>query len=179
MPKSPPDLRDSALRAIPSVERILSGNSVGPLIAAYGRARVKEALSTHLDDLRTRRAPWDETVALDVLRDAVARATSSTLRRVINGSGGIIHTNLGRSPISAAIWQRASAAVSGYANLEFDLEKGERGARDEHPAATCHTLVGYEAAILTNNNAAATLLALPPPPAGKDLFFSPGAPLAP
>src|SRR5258708_36155999 len=107
MPKSPPDLRDSALRAIPSVERILSGDAVGPLIAAYGRARGKEALSAHLDDLRTRRTPWDETVALDVLRDAVARATRSTRRPVINGSGLIIHTNLGRPPIMAAILQRA------------------------------------------------------------------------
>src|SRR5258708_2178293 len=174
MPKSPPDLRDSALRAIPSVERILSGDAVGPLIATYGRARVKEALSAHLDDLRAHRAPWDETVALDALRDAVARATSSTLRRVINGSGVIIHTNLGRSPISAAIWQRASAAVSGYSNLEFDLEKGERGARDEHLAAVCHTLFGCEAAILTNNNAAGTLLALAAVAGGKDVVVSRG-----
>ena len=175
MPKSPPDPRDSALRAIPSVERILSGDAVGPLIATYGRARVKEALSTHLDDLRARHAPWDETVALDALRDAVARATGSTLRRVINGSGVIIHTNLGRSPISAAIWQRAAAAVSGYSNLEFDLEKGERGARDEHLAAVCHTLFGCEAAILTNNNAAGTLLALAAVAGGKDVVVSRGA----
>jgi L-seryl-tRNA(Ser) seleniumtransferase len=174
MPKSPPDLRDSALRAIPSVERILSGDAVGPLIATYGRARVKEALSAHLDDLRARHAPWDETVALDALRDAVARATSSTLRRVINGSGVIIHTNLGRSPISAAIWQRAAAAVSGYSNLEFDLEKGQRGARDEHLAAVCHTLFGCEAAILTNNNAAGTLLALAAVAGGKDVVVSRG-----
>jgi L-seryl-tRNA(Ser) seleniumtransferase len=174
MPKAPSDVPDSALRAIPSVERILSGDAVGPLIATYGRTRVKEALSVHLDDLRARRAPWDETRVLDILREAVARATSSTLRSVINGSGVIIHTNLGRSPISNAIWQRAAAAVTGYSNLEYDLEHGERGARDKHLAAICHTLFGCEAAILTNNNAAGTLLALAAVAGGKEVVVSRG-----
>jgi L-seryl-tRNA(Ser) seleniumtransferase len=174
MPKAPSDVRDSALRAIPSVERILSGDAVAPLIATFGRTRVKEALSVHLDDLRARRAPWDETTVLDVLREAVAHATSSTLRRVINGSGVIIHTNLGRSPISAAVWQRAAVAVTGYSNLEYDLGKGERGARDEHLAAICHTLFGCEAAILTNNNAAGTLLALAAVAGGRDVVVSRG-----
>src|SRR5260221_4060725 len=174
MPKAPSDVRDSALRAIPSVERILSGDALGPLIATYGRTRVKNALSAHLDGLRARRAPWDETKVLDALREAVARATSSTLRRVINGSGVIIHTNLGRSPISNAIWQRAAAAVTGYSNLEYDLEHGERGARDKHLAAICHTLFGCEAAILTNNNAAGTLLALAAVAGGKEVVVSRG-----
>ena len=174
MPKAPPDARDSALRAIPSVERILSGDATGALIATYGRTRVKEALTAHLDDLRARRAPWDETAALDVLRQAVSRATSPTLRRVINGSGVIIHTNLGRSPVSEAVWQRAATAVTGYSNLEFDLEKGERGARDEHLAEVCHTLFGCEAAILANNNAAGTLLALAAVAGGKDVIVSRG-----
>ena len=86
--------------------------------------------------------------------------TASTLRRVINGSGVIIHTNLGRSPIDPDLWRRAGSIAGGYSNLEFDVEEGERGARDEHLVSICRTLFGCEAALLTNNNAAATLLLL-------------------
>jgi L-seryl-tRNA(Ser) seleniumtransferase len=174
MGKARAEPSDSALRAIPSVERILSGDALVPLVATYGRARVKEALSAHLEDLRARRAAWEETAAIHAVRDAVARATASTLRRVINGSGVIIHTNLGRSPISPAVWHRAAAVVTGYSNLEFDLDEGGRGARDEHLAAVCRTLFGCEAAILTNNNAAGTLLALAALAGGKEVVVSRG-----
>jgi len=86
--------------------------------------------------------------------------TASTLRRLINGSGVIIHTNLGRCPIDPELWRRAGEIAGGYSNLEFDVEEGERGARDEHLEPICRTLFGCEAALLTNNNAAATLLLL-------------------
>jgi L-seryl-tRNA(Ser) seleniumtransferase len=174
MGKASAEPSDSALRAIPSVERILSGDALAPIVATYGRARVKEALSAHLDDLRARRLAWDEAAAVDAVREAVAHATTSTLRRMINGSGVIIHTNLGRSPISSAVWQRAAAVVTGYSNLEFDLEEGGRGARDEHLTAVCRTLFGCEAAILTNNNAAGTLLALAALAGGKEVVVSRG-----
>ncbi len=160
MGKATAEPSDSALRAIPAVERILSGDALAPLVSTYGRARVKDALTSHLDDLRARRAAWNEGAAVMSVREAVSRATSSTLRRVVNASGVLIHTNLGRAPISPAVWRRAEAVVAGYSNLEFDLEEGERGARDEHLASLCSTLFGCEAAILTNNNAAGTLLAL-------------------
>ena len=114
----------------------------------------------HLDLLRSAREAFDETVAVQWVRGALAGATQSTLQRVINASGIIIHTNLGRSPIDAALWQRAGAIATGYSNLEFDLDAGERGARDEHLESMCRTLFGCEAALLTNNNAAGTLLLL-------------------
>ena len=79
---------------------------------------------------------------------------------MINGSGVIIHTNLGRSPIDPELWRRAGVIAEGYSNLEFDVQEGERGARDEHLESICRTLFGCEAALLTNNNAAATLLLL-------------------
>ena len=121
---------------------------------------MKEAVVAHLDLLRSAREPFDETIAVQWVRGALEGATASTLQRVINASGVIIHTNLGRSPIDAELWQRAGAIVTGYSNLEFDLEEGERGARDEHLESICRTLFGCEAALLTNNNAAATLLLL-------------------
>ena len=114
----------------------------------------------HLDLLRSARQAFDETVALEWARGALAGATSSSLRRVINASGIIIHTNLGRCPIDPELWRRAGAIATGYSNLEFDLEAGERGARDEHLESLCRTLFGCESALLTNNNAAATLLLL-------------------
>ena len=130
------------------------------MIEDFGRSRVKEAVVAHLDLLRSAREAFDETVAVQWVRGALAGATQSTLQRVINASGIIIHTNLGRSPIDAALWQRAGAIATGYSNLEFDLDAGERGARDEHLESMCRTLFGCEAALLTNNNAAGTLLLL-------------------
>ncbi len=174
MTRTPAVPPDSALRAIPAVERVLSGAALAPLIGSYGRARVKEALTAHLETLRAERASWDEPAAVAAITAAVAQATGSTLRRVINGSGVIIHTNLGRSPIGAALWQRAADIGTGYSNLEFDLGEGERGARDEHLSSLCRTLFGCEAAILTNNNAAGTLLALAAVASGKEVVVSRG-----
>ncbi|HKS23710.1 MAG TPA: L-seryl-tRNA(Sec) selenium transferase [Thermoanaerobaculia bacterium] len=164
----------SALRRIPSVEKILSSAAFAPLVDELGRERVKDAVVVHLDRLRRARAEYDENEAVAAVRAVAASTTSSTLQRVINGTGVIIHTNLGRSPIDAALWQRASDVVTGYANLEFDLESGERGARDEHLSALCQTLFGCEAAILTNNNAGGTLLLLAAVAAKREVLVSRG-----
>jgi L-seryl-tRNA(Ser) seleniumtransferase len=165
---------DSALRAIPSVERILSAAALGPLIEELGRERVKEAVVLHLQRLRSARQAYDERDALEAVAATLASSTASSLRRVINATGVIIHTNLGRSPIDPALWQRAAGVVTGYSNLELDLEAGERGARDEHLSSLCATLFGCEAAILTNNNAAGTLLLLASTAAGRDVLVSRG-----
>ena len=174
MPKSVSATGNSALRAIPSVDRILSSEGLGALIAEYGRARVKEAVGAHLDTLRRERAPWDEKAAIDAIRALLSQSTSSSLRRVINGTGVIIHTNLGRAPIAPALWDRAGGITTGYSNLEFDLDAGERGARDEHLRALCTTLFGCEDAILANNNASAVLLLLAAVARGREVIVSRG-----
>jgi len=174
MAKTPAPVVHSSLRAIPSVERILSADAFEPLIRDFGRERVKESLIDHLTTVRATRAEYDEAEAATTVGASIVAATRSTLRRVINGSGVIIHTNLGRSPIHASIWAEAAEIVSGYSNLEFDLEEGERGARDEHLTAICRTLFGCESAILTNNNAAGTMLALAALAAGKEVIVSRG-----
>lgn len=174
MPKAPARASDSSLRSIPSVERILSAASFAPLIAEYGRERVKEAIAEHLATLRAHRAHYDDDEARDAVRASLASSTRSTLRRTINGSGVIIHTNLGRAPIDPAIWAEAAEIVSGYANLELDLEDGKRGARDEHLTTLCQSLFGCEAAILTNNNAAATMLMLAAVAPNKEVVVSRG-----
>lgn len=174
MAKAPAEARDSALRTIPSVERILSAASFAPLVDEFGRERVKEAVVEHLTTLRAQRAPYEEEEALQAAHDTLSAATTSTLRRTINGSGVIIHTNLGRSPIDPSIWIEAEEIVSGYSNVEFDLDTGERGARDEHLTSLCRALFGCEAAILTNNNAAGTMLLLASVAAGKEVVVSRG-----
>jgi L-seryl-tRNA(Ser) seleniumtransferase len=174
MAKSAPDAGDSALRSIPSVERILSSDAFAEVIAEFGRDRVKEAVVVHLETLRSARGTFDENAAVDEARNQLAVATASTLRRVINGSGVIIHTNLGRSPIDPAIWSRAAAITTGYSNLEFDLDEGSRGRRDEHLTDLCRTLFRCEAAILTNNNAAGTLLLLAAFAGGREVIVSRG-----
>ncbi|HEX9494038.1 MAG TPA: L-seryl-tRNA(Sec) selenium transferase, partial [Thermoanaerobaculia bacterium] len=168
-------LRDSSsLRSIPSVERILSGKAFVALAGEFGRARVKDAVAGHLESLRTSGNRYDEATAVDAVRAILRTAIGSSLRRVINGSGVIIHTNLGRCPIDPELWQRAGEIATRYSNLELDLEKGERGSRDAHLESLCATLFGCEAAVLTNNNAAATLLLMAAVASGREVLVSRG-----
>ncbi|HVR41535.1 MAG TPA: L-seryl-tRNA(Sec) selenium transferase [Thermoanaerobaculia bacterium] len=161
-----------SLRAIPSVDRILA--SFALLADEFGRDRLKNAVTSYLDTLRKERASWNEDDAAIAIRASLEASTRSTLRRVINGSGVIIHTNLGRSPIDPALWNDAAAIVDGYSNLEYDLDAGARGARDGHLSALCAALFGCEAAVLTNNNAAGTLLLLAATAAGREVLVSRG-----
>ena len=161
-------------RSIPSVERLLSSAALAPAVAEFGRERVKDAVVAHLDEVRRSGRTFDEGEAIAAVTGRVSAATSSTLRRVINATGVIIHTNLGRSPIHPEIWREAGSIAAGYSNLEFDLDRGERGKRDEHLSALCSSLFGCEAAVLTNNNAAGTLLLLAAIAAKKEVIVSRG-----
>jgi L-seryl-tRNA(Ser) seleniumtransferase len=175
MAKAPAVAADSAsLRSIPSVERILSAPAYVTLSAEFGRELLKVAVVEHLSSLRAARASYEETEAIAAVRELLAKATRSTLRRTINGTGILIHTNLGRSPIDPAVWSEAEEIVAGYSNLEFDLESGERGARESHLTSLCQALFGCEAALLTNNNAAGTMLLLAAVAAGKEVVVSRG-----
>jgi L-seryl-tRNA(Ser) seleniumtransferase len=156
------------------VERILSSEAFAAVIRDFGRDAVKDALTAHLDNLRNERGRFDERNAAGEVLNALTAATASTLRRVINGTGIIIHTNLGRSPVDAEIWSRTAAITTGYSNLEYDLADGSRGRRDEHLTQLCRTLFGCEAAILTNNNAAGTLLLLAAVAGGREVIVSRG-----
>jgi L-seryl-tRNA(Ser) seleniumtransferase len=156
------------------VERILSSGALAAVIRDFGRDAVKDAVVAHLDTLRRARGTFDERGVTEVVLNALNAATASTLRRVVNGTGIIIHTNLGRSPIDAQVWSRAAAIATGYSNLEYDLEDGSRGRRDDHLTQLCRTLFGCEAAILTNNNAAGTLLLLAAVAGSREVIVSRG-----
>src|ERR1700693_1055403 len=90
----------------------------------------------------------------------LAAPRAPSLRRVLNATGVIVHTNLGRAPLPAAALEHALNVSRGYSNLEYDLAEGARGSRQDHVAAILRRLTGADAAIVVNNNAAAVLLAL-------------------
>ena len=152
------------LRSLPSIEILLQLSAVTAWQAAYGRPLVLQALREALDEARQRfpvegRVPGQE----ELLRAAGLRLESwvqPTLVGVINASGVILHTNLGRAPLSRAALQAVQETALGYSNLEYDLERGSRGSRLVHAEALLSRLTGAQAAMVVNNNAAAVLLAL-------------------
>jgi len=154
-----------SLRDLPSVDRLLAQSD--ELVGAYGRPLTTQAYREVLEAARAQlRGPANGSAA-PTFQDLVAQArarladlTAASLRPVINATGVIIHTNLGRAPLSAAALAEAAAAARGYSNLEYDLEGGERGSRSTHVEGLLTQLTGAEAALVVNNNAAALLLML-------------------
>ena len=149
------------------------------LEAEFGRAALVDALRATADALRQRvaagdPAPADVAAMLEADVPAQLAALSApSLRPVINATGVILHTNLGRAPLAAAALQRV-AALGGYSNLEYDLDSGGRGRRDVHAERLLRRLTGAAAAVVVNNNAAATLIALAAIANGREVVISRG-----
>ena len=154
------------LRDLPSVDE-LARSSDDPLAVPVARAVIARARET----IRRGGDPGDLSA---LFHEAVAGARRPTLRRVLNATGVIVHTNLGRAPLAAAALERAVEATRGYSNLEYDLDEGRRGSRQDHVAAILQRLTGAEAAIVVNNNAGALLLALAALAEGRDVIVSRG-----
>jgi len=154
----------TSLRDLPSVELLLQDS--GNLIAAYGRPLTLTALRSLLDDVRSRfkREPGLALPAQeDILSQAESRLiswTRPTLFPVINATGVIIHTNLGRAPLSRVTIAAMQTVARDYSNLEYDLDKGKRGSRLVHAESVLKKLTGAEAGVVVNNNASAVLLTL-------------------
>jgi L-seryl-tRNA(Ser) seleniumtransferase len=154
------------LRDLPSVDE-LARQSDDPLAVEAARkvvARAREQIQEGEDpgDLAAR------------LQDELAAARTPHLRRVINATGVIVHTNLGRAPLAEAALDRVREVAQGYSNLEYDLAAGGRGSRQEHVAVSLRRLTGAEAALVVNNNAAAILLALAALAEGREVLVSRG-----
>jgi L-seryl-tRNA(Ser) seleniumtransferase len=154
------------LRDLPSVDE-LARQSDDPLAVEAARkvvARAREQIQEGEDpgDLAAR------------LQDELAAARTPHLRRVINATGVIVHTNLGRAPLAEAALDRVREVAQGYSNLEYDLAAGGRGSRQEHVAVSLRRLTGAEAALVVNNNAAAVLLALAALAEGREVLVSRG-----
>jgi len=159
------------LRDLPSVDRLLGDDVLGaaprPLAAAAARSALERARAT----IRAGEEPGD-LVAL--ARAELQRLGTPALRRVLNATGVIVHTNLGRAPLAEAALTRALDVGGSYSNLELDLESGTRGSRQDHVADALCRLTGAEAALVVNNNAAAVLLALAALAAGREVVVSRG-----
>jgi L-seryl-tRNA(Ser) seleniumtransferase len=154
------------LRDLPSVDE-LARRSDDPLAVDAARAVIARAR----EEIRAGVDPGELGPRLAAELERIRRPR---LRRVLNATGVIVHTNLGRAPLPAAALERVGAAARGYSNLEYDLAEGTRGSRQDHCAELLRRLTGAEAAIVVNNNAAAVLLALAALAAGREVVVSRG-----
>jgi L-seryl-tRNA(Ser) seleniumtransferase len=154
------------LRDLPSVDE-LARSCGDPLAVDAARAVIARAREAVL--------AGDEPGDLqELLRAELAAARRPALRRVLNATGVIAHTNLGRAPLAEEALARVVETARGYSNLEYDLEAGSRGSRQAHVAAILRRLTGAEAALVVNNNAAAVMLALAALAEGRDVIVSRG-----
>jgi L-seryl-tRNA(Ser) seleniumtransferase len=154
------------LRDLPSVDE-LARTSDDPLAVDAARA----VLARAREHIRVGEDPGDLAARL---RDELTAARAPRLRRVLNATGVIVHTNLGRAPLAPAALEHVADVAGGYSNLEYDLDAGARGSRQSHVTELVGRLTGGEAALVVNNNAAAILLALATFAEGRDVLVSRG-----
>ncbi|HEX5736014.1 MAG TPA: L-seryl-tRNA(Sec) selenium transferase [Blastocatellia bacterium] len=171
------------LRSMPSIERLLQGQTARRLAATLSRERVRDLLREITDDLRREmlevRMPELDSDSLtdEIERRLESRAASlakASLRRVINATGVIIHTNLGRAPLPRSALEAISDVAAHYSNLEYDLDRGERGRRESHSQGLVARLAGSEDATVVNNNAAAVMIVLNTLAEGGEVIVSRG-----
>ncbi len=170
------------LRQIPSVDELLLQPRLAALSKQVDRSLVVEVARAVLADLRARIAGDSNWTALSVtaeaveecIASAVERLLSRSLQPVINATGVILHTNLGRAPLPETVVDEFRRSATQYSNLEYDLEAGARGKRDVHTAELLTRLTGAEAAIVVNNCAAAVLVTLAALARGGEAIVSRG-----
>lgn len=166
------------LRQLPSVDTLLQNHTINALAQRYSHSLVVEAARTALDAARQTILSGGNALMpallLDDIRARVERAVQPSLVPVINATGVIIHTNLGRAPLSEETIAAMKFAAQGYTNLEYDLAAGERGSRHVHAESLITRLTGAEAALVVNNNAAAVMLILAAFARGKQVILSRG-----
>ena len=169
-------------RSIPKVDVILEREEIKTSMDYYGRDIVMDAIRVEMDDLRTFIGMCEEeavaTERIEQLSERILLRTEKMLRpnmkKIINATGTILHTNLGRAPISKKHMQHVAEIATGYSNLEYNLEAGKRGERYSHFEELLCKITGAEAAIAVNNNAAAVMLVLSTIGKGGEVIVSRG-----
>jgi len=186
-------------RVIPSIEQLRQRDAVRALERDYGREAIVQALREEVEDVReelTRAIRDQESGIRDQgpgageqgvmdkegvgaaierrLADRLQRTISPSLRPVVNATGVVVHTNLGRAPLALAAARHVLEVATSYSNLEYDVAEGRRGARDVHAERLLCRLTGSEGAVVVNNNAAATMLILTALAAGREVVVSRG-----
>ena len=190
-------MSNDLLRSLPSIERLLAGPAAARLSEELSRPRLRDLLREITEGLRrelsahglnvetilARNPGLDESgsmqelLAVEIERRLEARAEElarPSLRRVVNATGVVIHTNLGRSPLARTAMDAISDVATHYSNLEYDIERGARGKRESHCQGLLARLAGSEAAIVANNNAAAVMLVLNTLAEGGEVIVSRG-----
>jgi L-seryl-tRNA(Ser) seleniumtransferase len=169
------------LQAIPKVDRILESTTCRNWLNTYPRPVVLAAVRTVLNSLRVLGKQGRLTLAdlevgavLGRIQEQLSATETANLRRVVNGTGVVLHTNLGRSVLAPCLKEHLTDIAFSYSTLEFDLASGERGTRYAHVEQLICQLTGAEAALVVNNNAAAVLLVLSALAAGREVVVSRG-----
>ncbi len=152
------------LRRLPSVDKLLNQPQVIQLVEQFGRAQVLAVIQEELSRIRANPNDYTQVDISEKFFERIAASLAQQARpslvRVINASGVILHTNLGRAPLSRSTIEAIRQAATSYSNLEFDLESGRRGSRTVHARDLLCRITGAEDALVVNNNAGAVLLAL-------------------
>jgi L-seryl-tRNA(Ser) seleniumtransferase len=167
--------QENPLRTLPSVNELLADPRLAELEAQRGHAFAVKAARAAIAEAREALLAGGE--AGDLADLALAKAESVTtprLRRILNATGVVVHTNLGRAPLAEQALERIREVAGGYSNLEYDLEEGARGSRQDHVAPLLRELTGAEASLVVNNNAAAVLLSVAALAEGRDVLVSRG-----
>ena len=178
------------LRFIPSIEHLLQRRGIRDLEQCYGHSLIVETLREAVETLRTevlastKAGPNEDQATLTTtesaiwiensLADRLSKKLAPSLKPLVNATGVIVHTNLGRSPLSDAAAKRLAQIATGYTNLEYDLIRGRRGARHHHAESLLCRLSSAEAATVVNNNAAAMILILASLAKGQEVIISRG-----
>ena len=168
----------TGFRAIPAVNLILADDRIIGLIERHSREAVLDLIRERLDEIRSEVGSGGPTPDVAEVVSAIERESDARWRpwpaRVINATGVILHTNLGRAPLSAEAVHAMRRAASGYSDLELDLESGTRGSRQHHISRLVCQATGAQSAMVVNNNASAILLALAALASGKEVIVSRG-----
>jgi len=159
------------LRDLPSVDELLRDERLEGEPRELAVAAARTVLDRARDQIRDGSSPQS---LVDAVLEELGSSRRPSLRRVLNATGVLVHTNLGRAPLAAAALDRVLEVGRGYSNLEYDLELGVRGSRQDHLSAVLTRLTGSEAALVVNNNAAAVLLALASLAEGREVVVSRG-----
>lgn len=167
-----------AFQGLPAVGKLLQLAEVKALMGLHGKELILFSIHRLLDQYRNNIAkgavPPTCEIFLEALKTDVTRTGGRSLKRVVNATGVVIHTNLGRAPIGRVMLNESFDVLSGYCNLEFDLQSGQRGDRNEHAAELLKFLTGAEDVVVVNNNAAAIMLVLRAFAKGREVPVSRG-----
>ena len=166
----------NGFRDLPSVERVLSQDPVRELVRSYSHESVVKLIRQELEEQRNSIREGNPPPTVDhlvqSLQHRAAKGWAVFPTHVINATGVILHTNLGRAPLSRASVNAVVQAAQGYTNLEFDINQGQRGSRQSHLSVLLSHITGAETGIAVNNNASMVMLGLAAVAAGKDVIIS-------